>query len=714
MKRQRQFILSLAVILSLPLFAMRASGQVTDWKQIRKPPLPRFQPQQPRRVALPNGMLIFLQEDHELPLVGGTARIRVGSREEPADKVGLVGIYGQVWRTGGTKSKTGDELDDFLEARAAKVETSGGQDSTTLTFSCLKGDFDDVFKVFIELLREPEFREDKIPVAKNALNTSIARRNDSPTQIAQRESMKLVYGADSPYARVPEYSTVAAVTREDLLNWHRMSVYPNNLILGIVGDFDSQAIEARLEEAFASWQPGPAAKKVQVSFADTKPGYYLVQKDDATQTEIRMVHLGTTRDNPDYYAIEVLNEIFGGAAASRLFANVRSKKGLAYQVGGGVGTGFDYPGAFQIVMGTKGSTTAAAINALYEELDGLYTNPPSAEELKRAKESILNSFIFRFDSKEKVLAERMAYEFYNYPADFLERYRAGIETVTQEHVARAARRYIRKKGLAVLVVGKASEFDRPLSSFGPVATVDITIPEGTVAKKAEAAVSNAEGRALLAKVIEGLGGEAKVRSIRSLRQKASILMKTPQGEMAMEAEQYTLFPDRLWQKMQTGMGTMSMVVSPGAAFMTAPMGTRDLPASQKENVLKDLKREPIFVAQHADDPKFIFSANGIEKIGEVDARILDVNADGVEARWFIDPASGRILRSSSRSMGMGGPAEVVTDYADWKVVEGIAVAFKETRSRGGEKEGSVDIKEFEINPNVDPKLFEKPAEKPSS
>jgi zinc protease len=187
-------------------------------------------------------MVIFLQEDHELPLIRGTAQIRGGSLNEPADKVGLVEIYGEAWRTGGTKSRTGDQLDDYLEAHAAKVETSGGADSTTVSWDCLKDNFDHVFKVFVEVLREPEFRPDKVDLAKRQINTAISRRNDEPFGIARREAAKLVYGADSPYARVPEYATVAAVMRDDLLNWHRQYVHPNNILLGIDGSQASRGI----------------------------------------------------------------------------------------------------------------------------------------------------------------------------------------------------------------------------------------------------------------------------------------------------------------------------------------------------------------------------------------------------------------------------------------------------------------------------------------
>jgi len=458
------------------LLPAAAHGQATDWRQIQAPPLRTFAPVQPRRVALPNGLVLLLQEDHELPLVQAFARVRGGARDEPAGKAGLATLFGEVWRTGGTRARTGDELDDFLEARAAKVETGASLDSTIVSLDCLKGNLPEVFQVFSDLLREPALREDKLAIAKSQLYTGIARRNDDPGDIADREARRLGYGPDSPFARSEQYATVAAVERADLVAWHARYVRPNNTVLGIVGDFDPAQVEAMVRRAFGSWEAGQSVPKQAWRFEEPKPGVYLVAKDDVNQTNIRMVHLGTTKDNPDYYAVEVVNEILGGGFASRLFANIRSRQGLAYAVYGGVGTNFDYPGLFQLSMATKSETTAAAIDALYEEVAGLSEKPPTEEELKRAKEGILNSFVFRFDSREKVLRERMRYEFYGYPADFLERYRGGIERVTLQDVARAARKYVHKDRIALLVVGRAADFDRPLSSFGPVTTLDIAIP----------------------------------------------------------------------------------------------------------------------------------------------------------------------------------------------------------------------------------------------
>jgi zinc protease len=451
-------------------------AQATNWKQIQIPKLPSFNPPQPKRVQLSNGMVIFLQEDHELPTIDGTARIRGGGRLVPANKTGLMDIYGEVWRTGGTKSQNGDQLDDFLEQRAAKVETGGTLDSTTISWSCLKEDFNDVFRVFDDLLRNPEFRPEKIEIAQKGAYDAISRRNDDPSQLAGREAAKLVYGANNPYARDAEYATIASITRQDLVEWHSTYVHPNNIILGVVGDFDSAKMEATLRQAFDSWPKGPAVKEEEIKPNPAKPAYYLVAKTDVNQSNIQIVAPGTLRKNPDYYAISVFNEAFGGGFSSRLFSDIRTTKGLAYAVGGGIGAGWDHDGMLRMMVMTKSATTFESIQALDEELAGLAKNPISDDEIKRAKDAILNTFVFRFDSPEKVLQEKMAYEFYGYPLDFLETFQKKIETVTKEDVAKVAAKYLHRDQMAVLVVGNPGEFDKPPASLGPPNKLDITIP----------------------------------------------------------------------------------------------------------------------------------------------------------------------------------------------------------------------------------------------
>jgi zinc protease len=449
----------------------------SDWKKIKAPPLRAFKAQQPIRFQLDNGLVIFLQPDTELPLIEVSLSVRGGSREEPGDKVGMLSIFGQTLRAGGTKQRTGDQIDDFLAARGAEVEVSSDSDSVNLQASFLKTDFDDMFKLVLEMLRDPEFREDKIDLAKRQLYTGIKRRNDNPMGIAMRESAKLAFGPTHPYGRHTEFSTVAAVTREDLKRWQQQRFHPNNMMLGIAGDFDPAAMEAKLRALLGSWPKGNAVPVAKLDFAPSRPGVFFVAKDDVNQTNIQLVQLGITRKNPDHYAIKVMNEILGGGFSARLFTNVRSKKALAYSVRGSVGMGWEHPDVYRLFMSTKSENTVKAVKALKEEIDGMLKNPPTAAELERAKEAILNSFVFMFDSKAKIMQQRARLEFYGYPPDYWEKYPTEIGKVTLDDVKRVSQKYLNPGGFALLVVGKSADFDSPLDSLGTVSKLDITIPQ---------------------------------------------------------------------------------------------------------------------------------------------------------------------------------------------------------------------------------------------
>jgi zinc protease len=454
-----------------------AAQQDKPWEKIPIPPLKEFKPQQPKRIQLKNGIVVFLQEDHELPFVYGSVLIPGGSHDEDAAKAGMVDLYGQTWRTSGTAKMDGDAMDDLLESKAAHIETGGGMNSTSLSWDSLKGDADQVFSLALDLLFHPKFNEEKLHLAQQQEAAGIVRRNDEESAIAYRESDKLVYGADSPYTRQPELATIGKVTVADLQAWHDKTI-ENKLIIGIFGDFDAAAMETKVRAAF---EPLPAARPLPShhdSFSDPKQAVYFVNKEDVNQSNVQIVGLGTDRHNPDVPSLAVMNDILGGGFASRLFQKIRTEKGLAYGVGGGYGFAYDHPGIFRVVVMTQSSSTVDATKLALEEIAGLNTRPFTDEELKRAKDDILNTFLFRYDTPEKVLAERERLEFYGYPADYLEKYEAALRTVTLADLTGAAKKYVHPGQLAVLVVGNQSEIKPGLDALGlgPVHPVDITIP----------------------------------------------------------------------------------------------------------------------------------------------------------------------------------------------------------------------------------------------
>jgi zinc protease len=462
-----------AILVSVP-----ASAQAKRYTDIKAPPLPAFDVPKPVTFTLANGLRVFLMEDHEIPVIAVRTLVRTGAFWEPQNKIGLARLTGAVQRTGGTTSMTGDRVDDFLEARAASVETGIGGDSGSASMNCLKQDFDDVFKVYLDVLRNPAFAQDKLDIAKVQVNASIARRNDNVGGITGREIGRLVYGPDSPLVSLEQYATIAAITRDDLVLWHKTYYHPNNMMLGVSGDFDAARMRKTIEKACASWPKGPAFQGAKIPYRETpNPGVFFIEKPDVTQVNIAMAHLGIEQKNPDYFAAQVMNDILGGGFSGRLMNEIRTKKGLAYGVNGGLGAAFNRPGLMRLGMQTKSASLFDAMAALKAEVAGIVKNPPTDDELGQAKESILNSFIFNYDSKAGILAQQMNYAYYGLPSDYLETYRSNIERVTKDDVVRVAKKYVHTDELAILVVGKAADFPKPLDTLGKVTPVDITIPQ---------------------------------------------------------------------------------------------------------------------------------------------------------------------------------------------------------------------------------------------
>lgn len=467
----------LLLLSALAMIAGANAQQAKPWEQIPTPTLHDFKPHQPTRIELKNGIVLFLQEDHELPFVSGSVILPGGSRDEDAAKTGLVDLYGDAWRTSGTAKLNGDNLDDLLEAKAAHIETSGELDATSISWNSLKADSDQVFKLAMDLLFHPKFDAAKLALAQQQMAAGIVRRNDDEGEIAERESAKLAYGAASPYARQAELATIGKVTVADLAAWHERSI-KGKLIIGISGDFDPKVMEATLRAVFDPLPKVTPTAPRHDTFAGPKPGVYFINKDDVNQSHVEIVGLGTDRHNPDFPALAMMNEILGGGFASRLFQKVRTEMGLAYHVGGSYGAAYDHVGVFSATVLTKSASTVDATRATLGELEGLNTKPFTEEELKRAKDNILNSFLFRYDTRDKVLAASERLEFYGYPPNYLETYKAGLEKVTVADLAMVAKKYIHPEKLAVLVVGNGAEIKPGLEELklGLVQTLDITIP----------------------------------------------------------------------------------------------------------------------------------------------------------------------------------------------------------------------------------------------
>jgi len=445
--------------------------------QLKYPQLKEIKVPEVTRVTLPNGMRLLLLEDHELPLIEMSARIRTGSMYEPAEKVGLADIAGEVMRTGGTPTMTGDEIDEALEAMAASVETGIGLDYGWASLSVLKEDIDKTLAIMADVLMHPAFPPDKIELAKIQQRSAVSRRNDEPDSIASREFDKLIYGPQSVYARHTEYATIDAITRDDLVAFHKRFFGPNRVMAAVWGDFETEDMVQRIEKAFTGWKKVdtevPPPPKVDYEFVRT---VNLAPRPDLNQSNILLGHIGGRRNDPDYFALVVMNQILGGGFTGRLFKNVRSRQGLAYSVFGTYGAEYVYPGQFVLGCQTKSESTVKAIQGIVDEIEKIRQAEVTDEELKLAKDSFLNSFVFNFDTEGEIVGRLLTYEYYGYPADFLLQTRDRVEKVTKADVLRVAKEHLHPDAVQILVVGNPEGFDKPLSTLGEVRTIDITIP----------------------------------------------------------------------------------------------------------------------------------------------------------------------------------------------------------------------------------------------
>ena len=474
--------LSLALLTVLLSFTVRLSA-VADtpqhYTELEFEPLPEIELPEYERYELDNGMVVYLLEDRDLPLIGGTALIHTGSRYEPANKVGLAQLTGTVMRSGGTQNHPAAELNSILEQKAASVETEIDNTSGTASFNTLTEDIDTVFPLFTEVLRQPAFAPDKFAIALKQQQGAIARRNDDPQGIADREFDKVIYGAVSPYARTVEYQTLDNISRQDAIDFYRTYVRPENIILGIVGDFNADEMIERVQDAFGDWEVDTASPPLEPPAVNREyaQGIFAVDRPQQTQSNILMGHLGGQLDSPDYPALSVLNGVLNGFGG-RLFNEVRSRLGLAYSVYGSWSPSYDYDGLFIAGGQTQTDNTVPFIRAVTNEIEKLRTELITEQELANAKESILNSFVFNFENPNQTLSRLMRYEYYDYPEDFVFEYQEQVQNTTREDILEVAQEYLQPEQIATLVVGNIEAMNPPLTTLDrEVNLVDVSIPK---------------------------------------------------------------------------------------------------------------------------------------------------------------------------------------------------------------------------------------------
>ncbi len=469
MSRNNLLFILLATAFMLP--ACTTTPKTVDPRSLSFAPL-QFSIPKSDRMTLKNGMILYLLEDHELPLVSMTSYINTGSIYEPPELTGLAGLTGALIRSGGTTGIKPDALDAELEFMASGIESGIGEDSGGLSMTTLARNLDRTLELYADILMNPGFEQSRVELARKNTIDAIRRQNDDPKNVASRELRRALY-ANHPLGRVATIESVTKITRDDMLAFHKRYYRPQGMILAVSGDFNRKELVAKLEQLFEGWQP-EELKPPAISSPDTTPKKQtLFARKPVSQSVIRMGHAGVEKSNPDQYSLRVMDYILGGGFTSRLTQEIRSNQGLAYHAGSRFDIGRRFPGLFIAETETKSATTAKAINLMREIIAGMTKEPVSEEELNQAKESIINSFIFGFMKADSIVAQQARLEYYNYPDRYLENFRDNIAKVSRDDVLRVARKYLHPEALTIMVVGDENKFDLPLSTFGEVREIQL-------------------------------------------------------------------------------------------------------------------------------------------------------------------------------------------------------------------------------------------------
>ena len=431
-------------------------------------------------MVLKNGMVVYIAEDRALPLVNISLSLRVGSWLDPAGKDGLAGFTGAQMRRGGTKRLTAEELDERLEFLAAQASTGIGPTAGSASLNCLSDNLDEALSLFVEMLREPRFQEDRLALAREQALQEMKRRNDDSADIEAREWGILLYGEGFFTNRFTTEASVKGLTRDDLLAFHRRYVHPSTMIAAVSGSFSRTDMIRKLEAAFAGWpSPKVAVPPIPATISPAAPGVYRVEKD-VNQGRVSIGLPTVKRDHPDVYALEVMNEILGGSGfTSRITKTVRSDEGLAYSAGSGLSPGAFYPGRFRAGFQSKSRSVPYATSLVMEEIRKIREGTVTAEELDTIKNSLVQTFPSSFASKAQSMAIFASDDYTRRDPSYWATYRDRIQAVTAADVQRVAREHLVPEKMVVLVVGKQAEID--LGDEKHEATLAQLAPGGKVA-----------------------------------------------------------------------------------------------------------------------------------------------------------------------------------------------------------------------------------------
>jgi len=478
-QQKKVLALAAALIISVANIAALAQ-QALDRTKVPPPgPTPVLTVPTWTRTQLSNGATLIVSERHSLPLVNFSITFVGGANQfEPAGKRGVAGLTAAMLSEG-TKTRNGDQLSDALQMLGTGVGAGVAAEEGSIGFISTAKNFEPTLEILADEMLNSVFPQEALDRLRARTLVNLTQAKDQPTVVGAQVFAKIIYGGAHPYGQRATEASVKAITRDDVIAFSKAYYQPGRAIITVVGDVTPARVKAATEKALAEWsKAGDKPSFDYPKLPELQPAkIYLVDKPGAAQSVFNIGLPGPPRNTPDYFALQVLNTILGGQFQSRLNANIREQKGYSY----GVNSGFNYgkgPGAFRAGGSIFSGKTDAALVEFMNELKGIVGDKPiTDEELKTAKESLIQGLPQRFASVNAISTAITTLAVQGLPDDYYQTYAKNVSAVTKEDLLRVAKQYIDLNHLAIVIVGDRSQVEASLKATG-IAPITYIDPEG--------------------------------------------------------------------------------------------------------------------------------------------------------------------------------------------------------------------------------------------
>ncbi len=672
--------------------------------------------------TLPNGLRVYAISDSRQPLV--TVRLVLmsgGSRNDPTEKLGVANLAADLLKQG-TATRSAQQIAEAIDFVGGNLSASAGKDDTHLTVRVVKKDFDLGMDLLSDILLHPAFKKEEVDRRRQQALSGLQVQYSDPGYIAGAMLSRLLYGSNPygfPGSGTPD--SLRAIDRDDLVRFRSDHYTPDQALVAFSGDISAEAAFAAAEKYFGAtvWP-----KRDISSLGSTDPvpvqglRIILVDKPDATQTQIRVGRLGIPRNNPDYVPLLVTNRIFGGGFNSRLSTEVRQKKGLTY---GAYSTFNSYKeaGEFSASTFTRTEATVEATKLVVDLIGKMSTGELDPKELDFARDYLAGVFPIQSETAENVASSILTVVQNDLPADYNDVYQQKVMAVGPAHVKSMAARYFDANNLVLVLVGNVKAFGEALHKEFPQAKyeelpfdqVDLLAPDLRKPKVTGAAAtpeSLERGKALITAAAEAAGG-AQLAKIESVEYHAQGEFITPQGTFPIETTVVVAYPDHMRTELSLPIGTIKTGFDGKSSWLKSPQGTMDLPPALNTESLRNIalmagwglfrqalegKSEVKFIGEEEVEGRKLVTAEWTSPAGPV--------------KLYFDPASRMLVGARFKQTGLQGVAEVLDLWSDFKPVEGVQFPYKHTTFRDGAKSSNLTASTVQLNTKPDPTGFSKP------